>query len=74
MHGYSIVLLIFLLHLEGDNNTICIFKFGGRMGDCPSLAEEDNISLSEDVCSAFMGLGDFDVFATSHCEIKGTNG
>lgn len=44
------------------------------MGDCFSLAEEDNVSFAEDISSTFLGLGNFDVFATSHCEIKGTNG
>ena len=44
------------------------------MGDDSSSPEEDDISQSEDVCSAFLGLGDFTILTASHGEVKGTDG
>eukprot|EP00956_Cyclotella_meneghiniana_P010990 scaffold15408_cov41-Cyclotella_meneghiniana.AAC.8 len=44
------------------------------MGDNSSSSEENNVSRSKDVCSAFLGLGDFTILTASQGEVEGTDG
>jgi hypothetical protein len=72
--GCCVILLVFLLHFEGDVDAVSIFEGGIIVVNEPTVIEESKVSEAKYFGWSFFMMLNFDILAQMHGKEKGDNG